>query len=289
VSEATCPTPARRLTCTVDEYHRDPCARPSLSCSIATLLVNRSPAHAHAAHPRLGGASRETSDEMDFGTIVHTLVLGKGADVDELAYDDFRTKAAKEARDNARACGRVPVLERHMDRARAVAETIRVKLAHRGIVLAGESEVAIEWQEQTADGVPVLCRSMLDHVLLEDRLVIDVKTSRNAHPEAFGRAAPGFGYDLQSVVYPAALEALHPHLAGRVEFVFAVIETEPPYEVLVARPDGTMRELGTRRWMRAVETWARCLAADRWPGYGDGISYITVPPWMMAAEEASFG
>ena len=44
------------------EYHADPCPAPSLSRSIAKLLVERSPAHAYAAHPRLGGPRNRAID-----------------------------------------------------------------------------------------------------------------------------------------------------------------------------------------------------------------------------------
>lgn len=275
---------ARRLTCTIEEYHRDPCPRPSLSSSIATTLVTRSPLHAHAQHPRLGGLERETTEEMNFGTVVHALVLGKGAAIEEMPFDDYKTNRAKEARDNAIACGHLPVKSKHLERARTATTEITRQLALRGIVFGGESEVAIEWEEESPIG-PVLCRSMLDHVLLEDALVVDLKTSGNAHPEAFAKSAINFGYDIQSVVYPAALEALHPQLAGRVDFVFAVVEPVPPYAVLVARPTGNMRELGTRRWLRAVESWAECTAAQKWPGYGDGIGFVDVPVWAIRNEE----
>ena len=37
-------------------YHADPCIEPSASSGILRLLMDRTPMHAHAAHPRLGGA-----------------------------------------------------------------------------------------------------------------------------------------------------------------------------------------------------------------------------------------
>ena len=39
-------------TVTHAQYHTDPCAHPSLSCSIAKLLIGRTPAHAHRMHAR---------------------------------------------------------------------------------------------------------------------------------------------------------------------------------------------------------------------------------------------
>lgn len=273
------PLRARRLECTVEQYHRDELSpKPTLSCSVAKTIVAKSPLHAYAVHPRFGGVERETTPEMDFGTTVHSLVLGKGSGIQEITFPDFRTNLAKEARNAARNAGLVPVLSKHLRRAKEVAENITEQLARRGVVFGGESEVAIEWEEESARG-PILCRSMLDHYIASDGLVIDLKTTGDANPEAFGRKAIEMGYDLQSVVYPRALEVLRPELAGRVEFLFAVVEVQPPFAVLVGQPAGDMRRLGELRWRRAVETWATCLEAQKWPGYGDGIAYLGLPGW----------
>ena len=60
------------------EYHSDPCDSPSLSASIAQTIVLESPAHAWLQHPRFGGKQIEPTKEMDRGTLVHALLLGKG-------------------------------------------------------------------------------------------------------------------------------------------------------------------------------------------------------------------
>src|SRR5438132_1009339 len=93
---------ARFLDCTQAEYFADPCEQPSLSVSIATELILRSPLHAWQIHPRLGGLRRPTTEAMENGTLIHALLLGKGENrIAVLDVKDFRTNAAKEARDAA--------------------------------------------------------------------------------------------------------------------------------------------------------------------------------------------
>ena len=60
-------------------YHADPCERPSLSSSIAKILLEKTPRHAWTAHPRLNPdfAAKDES-KFDLGTAVHELMLGKG-------------------------------------------------------------------------------------------------------------------------------------------------------------------------------------------------------------------
>ena len=44
-----------------EAYHADPAPEPSLSSSVAKILVNLSPAHARIAHPRLNPDYRPRS------------------------------------------------------------------------------------------------------------------------------------------------------------------------------------------------------------------------------------
>lgn len=274
---------ARILDVTPDEYHADDGADvPRLSASIAATLVTRSPLHAWSQHPRLGGRGKRPTRAMDIGTLAHALLLGRGKSIAIIDADDYRSKAAQAARDEARERGLVPVLARERDHADAAVVAIRERLADLGITLAGDSEVAVEWSEPSNAG-PVLCRGMFDH--LDGARIIDLKTTHNAEPEAFERAMVSRGADIQHAAYLSALESLRPDLVGRCEMVFVVAELDPPHALLVGSPAGDMIELGERRWRRAVETWARCLRDDRWPGYPTRRHDLHAPLWALQREE----
>lgn len=273
---------ARILDCSEEQYHADPCERPSLSASIATTLVTRSPLHAWSEHPRLGGLGKTATREMDRGTLIHRLVLGAGRDWHVIDADDYRTKGAREERDAARERGLVPVLRDELDAAQATASAILARLGDHGLSLGGESEVKTAWEEQSRSGT-VLCRGMLDH--LDGARIIDLKTTARADPDTFERAMVSRGHDIQYTAYLSALESLRPELVGRAEMLFVVAETEPPHALLIGSPAGDMIELGARRWRRAVEVWGRCLAADDWPGYPTRIHDLHAPAWVLQREE----
>lgn len=264
---------AQILDISPDEYH----ARSGLSSTIAKTLIARSPLHAKAEYRR-----RAATKEMDVGNVVHRLVLGKGRDFEALDFGDYKTNAAKTARDAARKAGKTPVLVEAFARANTTAEAIRAGLADRGIVLDGESEVAIEWNEESAHG-PVQCRGMLDHVWLTRGVIVDLKVTHDAAPTSVERTSENLGYGIQSAAYTRALTAFDPSLAGRVDFLFVFAEPEEPYAINVCRPDGMFRELGERRWLRAVSTWAECLATDTWPAYG-ATNNLSCPAWALARE-----
>lgn len=268
------------------KYHADDLGvdRPTLSASIAHVLETCSPLHAHAKHPRLGGLVREPKDWHDHGSLSHRLLLGRGAEVEVVEAPDWRTKAAREARDAAREAGKIPVLEADYLAAEATSEELRARFADRGVELDGESEVVALWEEPSDQGGPVACRGMLDHLKAGGgkAVIYDLKSCRSAHPDACRRSADSYGYAIQEAAYRSALELAMPHMTGRVDFVFVFYELEPPYAVTPVRLAGAFRELGERRWRRAVGTWARCLREGRWPGYADdGVVSLEPPPWAL--------
>lgn len=274
---------ARILDISPDEYH----LRTGLSASIATTLITRSPLHAWYEHPALGGHGRDATAEMDFGAVCHTLVLGNGKRFAECAYKDWRTDASKAARERHRADGLIPILTHHLEAAEECAAAVVRQLAERDIALDGQSEIAVEWEEPSSRG-PVLCRSMFDHAWIEDGAILDLKFVGNAESSQIERSGERFGYAIQSHAYKRALTALRPELEGRVGFLFAFAETDPPYALNLTEPDGALREIGERRWRRAVETWAECMetygAKQPWPGYGR-INQLSAPAWALAREE----
>ncbi len=272
---------AEILTCTVAEYHADPCPTPSLSSSIAKVLIERSPLHAHHLHPRFGKGYRAPTESMRTGTLIHRLLLNAGAEIVVINEDSWRKKAAKLARSEAEAAGKIAVLKgKHARAADAVAE-IADRLADCEIHFDGQSEVPIRWQSDL-NGIPVECRCMLDHVDLDRGLIYDVKVVASASPDRIARSVIDYGYDIQGAAYTEAVSQIRPNLAGRVRFVLLFVEAEKPYAVCPVELDGTLRAYGSERWGSAVEIWHRCLERDEWPGYASKIETLEPPPWLAS-------
>src|SRR5579872_4947779 len=105
------------------EYHADPVVMPSLSCSIARILIRQTPSHAYHAHPRFGGVGGIPSRVMDDGSAVHAMFSGQTHLIEPLStvygpktknkaligrpVRDYKTDAAQEERDEIRAMGRI--------------------------------------------------------------------------------------------------------------------------------------------------------------------------------------
>lgn len=284
----------RRFAISEDDYHADQLpdwvgGGPTLSNSIAKVLLDRSPAHAYTQHPRFG-AARKDSAVFDAGRLAHKLVLGKGAEVAVVDAPDWKTKAAQTTRDEARANGQIPALRGAYDAAVEAAQIVRAKLARLGIVLSGESEVQLAWQETRPHGL-VWCRGMLDHLVVQgDRATIyDLKTTRDAKPFAASNSIVRYGYDTQRAAYSRALELLCPHIRpSAIDFVFIFAETEAPHAVTAGRLDDVLRDRGEERWCQAVDTWDECLRYGTWPEYVNSIVELAAPPWMSGDIEIGF-
>lgn len=282
---------ARILDVGEHEYHADPCADPSLNQTIAKVLLSKSLLHGWTEHPRLGNlvnedADDDAKDEKDAtraGKVIHKLLLGKGAHIEVINVDAYRTNAAREARDAAIAAGRVPIKAKQYDALAAAAETIKGNLALEGIDLddpEGLSEVAIEFHEQGEHG-PVVCRCRMDKAFLSRGVIWDLKKITSADGKTCSKHVADYGYDVQWASNTRALAALRPELADRIDMLFIFMEVQPPYAVNIKRPSAVMRETGRIQWERAVLLWERAVRTNRWAGYGGGITELDPPHWHV--------
>jgi hypothetical protein len=262
-------------------YHRDPCPAPSLSNSIAGLLLNRSPRHAWLAHPRFGGQSEHAGRKAELGTVAHRLLTGRGGEIVVIDADNYRTKVAQAERDQALADGHLPVLAPDLAAAERMVELAfdRIDIiegCERAFqVGAGHGEVVMVWREGE-----VWCRSMLDWLDAEEPIVWDYKTTTDsAHPQAVSRRLFNSGADMQAAFYERGLVALKPEFAGRVRFRFVVHEVERPHEMSVVELDEAALIQGRRKVETAIRVWQRCTAKNDWPGYPRFIARAELPIW----------
>lgn len=267
-----------------ETYHGDQmCAVPTLSSTLARLLLTRSPRHAWHASPRLNpdhvSADRKT---FDIGRAAHRAVLGKGGDFQvypahTLAKNGAAsTTAAKEWAEEMRALGMTPVKQDEADAVNDMAGEIMSRLAFIDAAFPpARSEMAAIAE---IDGV--MCRAMFDHVPEDPRQPIwDLKTTTDASAEAVMRAVMAYGYDVQAAHYT---EVWHAATGERRNFQFVFVEKDAPHEVAVVRISGEAMEMARRRTRRAREIWRECLRDDRWPGYPAGIIEVSLPEFYQA-------
>lgn len=258
------------------DYHADHGDRPTLSSSIARLLVQKTPAHARAEHPKLTEQPvRRDSPAMDMGTAVHQLLL-RDDRVDVLPYDSFRTKDAQADRDASRAAGRVPLLAHQWDEAQEIAARIREQMHELNVnptpFTHGQAEHVIRFAADGAD-----CRAMLDW-LHDDRTIIDdLKTTTDASPRFTERHVFKMGYDIRAAFYVRAVEAEY-GVTPLFRWVFA--ETKPPYPVSIMTLDEDAMSVARDKVDAAISLWNHCLGTGEWPAYSRELQIVGLPPWQ---------
>lgn len=269
-------------TISADAYHFDTVAeQPSLSASIARTLLGKSPLHAWSEHPKLGGVIGRDTDATDTGTILHSLILeGDASGIAVLDVDDFRTNAAKEQRDAARANGLIPMKRKDWEPVERMAETISARIrahsASPALFTDGAPEQVLVWQE---DGVT--CRSRLDWLRHDHTGIDDLKTTRSSvHPLALARTVFNSGYDVQAAFYLRGLKALTGKTA---EFRFVFVETEAPHAITVVNLSPAALALADEKVEHAITTWRECLRTGDWPGYPSRVATLDAPAWAEAA------
>ena len=279
------------------DYHADPCPEPSLSSSIAKVLLARSPLHAAVRHPRLAKRQqREEKAAFDLGRVAHALLLGRGADFAVIDHEDWRTKAAREARDEARARGLTPILRPQLELAEAMVNMLRAQLSEHecaGAFEGGLAEATLVWCEDNG----VWCRARIDWMpnpQADGMVVYDYKTtSVSAEPATFGgRTLFGLGYDLQAAFYLRGIRAV---LGIDARMRFVVQETEEPWAATVLEIGPASLAVADRRIAKAIELWGKCLETGIWPAYPPRVCHVEAPAWHehrvldAEAREAEFG
>jgi hypothetical protein len=262
---------ARILDASIEAYHK----LPGLSASRAIALNQSSPLHVKYM---IDHGDVKPTKEMDNGSVVHRMVLGKGRDFVCLPFDDWRTKAAQDSRAKTRAAGLIPLTHVQYGKCEDAAAAILAEMPKLGIEMTGQSELPVEWHEDD-----VRCRCMFDHVNLTTGEILELKTTGDASPARIERHVEDMGYRISAAAYIRALLALRPELRGRISYTFMFVEMEPPYAVYSPEPDQLFLETGERDWLRAVETWRECTTSGRWPGYQDYKS-IGRPQWKLRRE-----
>lgn len=271
---------------TLAEYIRDPAPKPSLSASVAHVLLTQSARHAWLAHPRLNPSWKPAeSSEMDLGTIAHAVLLeGDWSRVSVVDAPDWRKADARAARDDARARGLLPILQRRLADVAAMVDVAKTKIAAtREIATAwadGKAEQTLIWEE---DGIYSRCRP--DFLTNDCRLLLDYKTvGGSAEPSAWSRGQLfSMGYFLQAAFCLAAVKALR--TPRDCSFVFMAQEVEPPFAVSFVGLSPAYEEFAERCRRRAVALWKHCLTTNKWPEYPDRICWSEPPAWAVTQFE----
>ena len=252
------------------DYHAD----PALGSTSLKTLATRTPAHYQhdKAHPK-------SSDAFDFGTAVHSLILeGDESGVGVWNFPAWTTKAAREAREESRAAGKIPMLEKDWQQVEAIRDAVMAHPVARELFTGHLAEQSVFWDE---DGLMLKCRPDA----WQPGLLIDLKTCASADPNEFGKVAHSFGYHQSAAHYIDGVKAA---TGEELPFHFVLVEKTDPYLVSVVELDWEAVNIGRGLNERAKRVYRECVESNTWPGY-PAAEPVSLPMWAIYQAEDLLG
>lgn len=260
-------------------YHA---ATDSLSASGAKTLLGKRP------------PSSDT-DALSFGRLVHTVILEPnkldayavldpdiiGVKADGTKADNpTATKAWKDAVFKAKRDGLTIVAPATLAKAEAMAEAVR-NHPEAGRLLAAATDHEISAYAEHPSGA--LVRARFD--LIGPGYIADIKTTRDADPDNFGRSMHAFGYHISAANY---LDVARANGLDVDRFDLICVEKEPTpggdyrVSVLEIHPDAI--DLGRELMAEACKRWLALGKRVDLPHYGDDRHVIDLPAYAYDNE-----
>jgi len=136
------------------------------------------------------------------------------------------------------------------------------------------NEVSIYWED-----FGVKCKARLDRVLIEEGIVLDLKTTDSVDPEAFTKKVVNLGYDFQAAYYARAAEVAY---GKPFKFVFVAVERKAPYTVDLFEVTPDMMREGVYKMEKALKAYAECAETNKWPNREPVIRQLDYPGWYKS-------
>lgn len=262
-------------------YHADCCPAPSLSASVADLLLRKTPRHAWVASPKLNpGFQKRDEDKFRQGSALHSLILEDAEPFVIVEEDNWQKKVAKEAKTEAFAAGKTPLLRREYEDLRRCANTVRLQIqkhpeASRAFK-QGQAEQTLVWQEAGH-----WCRCRPDW-LTPGGAIWDLKRT-SVLPDKWARHAFDMAYDLRVGFYRRAMRALYQ--VENAPYFFLNVESTEPWAIYVTALGPEAVALADAKAHEAIRRWAYCMERNYWPGFVGEVHWVSPPPWEVLSWE----
>jgi exodeoxyribonuclease VIII len=240
--------------------------------------MSKSPAHyRHGLLQR-----REDTAAMRLGRCVHLAVLEPelfASRVERWPEENGRRYGKKWDKFRADHEGCEILTEDEHDLCLAIQRAVRSDREAARLLVGGESEVTAQWTDE-ATGLD--CKARLDKV---NANIVDLKTTRDASPTAFGRESWRLQYHCQMGFYQGGLAH---QLGGTLLPVYVIaVEKDAPHAVQVYHLTDDLLDTGREEVGQLLARLSFCRANDVWPGYAENgeILELMPPSWALESDE----
>lgn len=242
-------------------------------------LIARSPAHYYARYLDPNRDAQKETKALLQGRAIHTAVLEPYLFAEEYAVmPDINRATNKGKEDFARFmeanAGKTIIDIETYELSQVLREKVFAHPAAAELLKSGMVEKSFVWNDEET-GAPCKCRP---DFLNSDKIVVDLKTTEDASPAAFGRSSLKYRYHVQAPFYVDGLDANN---ITPEAFVFIAVEKTPPYAVAVYYVDDATMNIGRLIYRKELSIYQECRMRGHWPAYGDEVSALQLPGYAF--------
>jgi hypothetical protein len=280
----------------IDTYHSDCCIEVSISSSGLRKIISKSPAHYWADSyynaRRIEKPEPKETPAFIIGRAAHHLLLGE-ADFDRLFIERPETLNGKDWQPNRKDCrdwvkarkseGFTVLKAGDINRIRGMSDALARHPIIQAGILNGNIERSMIYKDQET-GVWVKVRP--DATPTDSLDFADLKTTTSIHWEDLMRSIGEFGYHQQAALTGTACQMLLKQPMQSFSFVF--VESKDPYCIRVVSLKDHMLKLGEKMNRFALNQFAACWKAKKWPGPADDqadVQPIEATEWQIKKME----
>ena len=277
----------------METYHSDCAWEVSLS-SGDLVAIAQNPAKWYAYHwSNPDRFERADKQALRFGRAAHAVVTGgevfaEHYEVRPDEYTDYKTKAARDWRDDVVGAGRTPLTPDEARTILAMAEAIKRSPEAHAIFEVGRPEQSLFWEQQG-----IVLKARPDVIPVQDASIIcDYKTVASVDPRKLMRAVLDYGWAQKLANVTAGMIANVPTGAREFsdfDFVLICQEKSPPFEVVcVTIPHTHIADL-MRLNEAAVTEFIASRESGVWRGANDGFAEYLDEDWKLASMAKRYG
>ncbi len=194
-------------------------------------------------------AKREPSKEMNFGSLIHCLLLYPDKLNEQFAVMpsvDRRTKEGKDIYNKfvEDSNGKICVGQDELDEANSIVDSVMTTTAAKSYI-----EQCYEFEKEfrsTVGGLPF--RGFVDGI--SDNFILEVKTASDGSPESIIRDFFNRKYYLQAGLY---------NIVHNLPVVYLVIETKAPYNSLISKATDRYIDQGKNEISSLIDKFKYCM------------------------------
>ena len=242
-------------------------------CNFSTLKhIGRSAAHYKHALAN----QQEDSDAKRLGRIRHLMVLEHEKAASEIVVWDGGVRRGKDwDAFRVRNAGKELLNEKEFEECSALAVSVLKDPIASKLISGGHAEVTMLWTQ-----VETPCKGRMDY--LAPTHIADLKTTKNASPDGFGKEVWNYKSHAQAAWY---LDGYERATGIRLPYYLIAVENFAPYVCQTYLVPELVLDAGRKEYQGWLDRLNQCRATKNWPAYHDAVLELTLPRWALDVGE----